>query len=167
MRALIISTDLFEDPELRIPCLDLQASGLDVDIASLKKGRICGKHGWCTEAGLTLDEIDPERYDMLLLPGGKAPSVLRKEPKVLQIVRDFFGQGKLVAAICHGPQILNAYGLSKGRKMTAYMAVAPDVKACGAEYVDQEVVVDGNLVTSRAWPDLPAFMREFLKLLGA
>ena len=90
---------------------------------------------------------------------------IRTYPELEGIVKHFFNANKPVAAICHGPLVLTAYGLLKGKRATSYIAVKPDIERAGAEYVDAEVVVDGNLVTSRAWPDLPAFMREFIKLL--
>jgi PfpI family intracellular protease len=114
---------------------------------------------------LTFKEVRPEEFDGLIIPGGRAPEYIRTYPELEAIVRHFFEKGKPVAAICHGPLVLAAYGLLTGRRVTAYAAVAPDVVRAGAVYVDREVVVDGNLVTSRAWPDLPAFMREFIKLL--
>lgn len=158
MRALIISADLFEDSELQIPYQELQKAGFDVDIASLKKKSICGKHGWCVDITVTLDEVDPKSYDIVLLPGGKAPSLLREEPQVLKIVQYFFEQGKPVAAICHGPQILISAGLLKGRVVTGYKSIAQELKNAGALYRDEKVVVDGNLITSRQPSDLKAFM---------
>ncbi len=114
----------------------------------------------------TLEEINPDDYDLLVLPGGKAPEKVRKEPKALEIARSFFKHNKPVAAICHGPQTLISAGLMKGKRATCYKSVAPELKEAGAFYEDKEVVVDGNLVTSRQPSDLPAFMRETLKKLG-
>ncbi|RRS31721.1 MAG: peptidase [Epsilonproteobacteria bacterium (ex Lamellibrachia satsuma)] len=166
MKALIISADLFEDSELKIPYQYLQESGVSVDIASLNKGTICGKHGWCVDTTVTLNEVDPKKYDILILPGGKAPSRLRKEPKVLQVVRHFFEQNKLVAAICHGPQILISAGLLKGRIATGYKSIAKELKDAGAVYRDEEVVVDRNLITSRQPSDLNAFMKAIRESLN-
>ena len=160
MRALIITADLFEDSELQIPYQYFQELGLDVDITSMKKGAICGKHGWGTEVTVTLDEVDPKRYDILILPGGKAPSVLRKEPQALKVVQYFFEKGKPVAAICHGPQILISAGLLKGRMVTGYKSIAEELKNAGATYKDEAVVVDRNLITSRGPSDLKAFMES-------
>jgi len=158
MRALIISTDLFEDSELETPYRYLQNQGIHVDIASLKKGVIQGKHGFSIDADLTLNEVDPKRYDILILPGGKAPSVIRKDPKALEITRYFFKQNKLVAAICHGPQILISAGLLKGRVVTGYKSIAKELKDAGSIYRDAEVVVDKNLITSRQPSDMNAFI---------
>jgi protease I len=165
MKALFISADRFEDTELLAPYYRFQEEGIEVDIASLQKGPITGKHGYAVQATKTLAEVRPEEYGILLLPGGKAPEALRKEPRASEIAREFFRTGKIVAAICHGPQILATAGLLEGRRATAYRTVAEEVRAAGAVYEDTEVVVDGNLVTSRQPSDIPAFLRETMKLV--
>jgi len=158
MKALIISADLFEDSELKIPYQSLREQGIDVDIASVKKGVIIGKHGFNVYATMTLNEVDPKQYDLLILPGGKSPSVIRKEKKALEIVRYFFDHDKLVAAICHGPQILISAGLMDGRVTTGYQSIAKELEDAGAIYKDEKVVIDKNLITSRQPSDLNAFM---------
>lgn len=165
MKVLIISADNFEDAELLFPYYRLKEEGIDVDLASISRGKIRGKHGYEIEANKSLDEVKPEEYDMLLLPGGKAPASVRKEKKALDLARYFFGKDKPVSAICHGPQILISAGLVKGRHATCYKSVAPELKEAGAVYEDSEVVVDGKLVTSRQPSDLPGFMRETVKML--
>ncbi|MEW6054085.1 MAG: type 1 glutamine amidotransferase domain-containing protein [Nitrospirota bacterium] len=165
MRALIISADNFEDTELLVPLYRLQEEGVQVDIASLKKGPIKGKRGYVVEANKTLKEITPGDYRVLILPGGKAPGVIRKDKDAIEIARHFFRVNKPVSAICHGPQILITAGLIKGRHATCYRSVAREIQDAGAVYEDNEVVVDGNLVTSRQPSDLPAFMKETMKLL--
>jgi len=165
MKALIISADNFEDSELLVPYYRLKEAGAEVAVASLSHGSIKGKHGY-EVAVLALDEVNPDEYAILILPGGKAPALLRKEPKALEIARSFFACGKPVAAICHGPQILISAGLLHGRRSTCYKSVADELKEAGAIYEDREVIVDANLVTSRQPADLPAFMRETMKLLG-
>ena len=166
MKALILSADHFEDSELLVPYYRLQEAGVEVVVASLKRGAITGKHGYEVDVDKTIDEANPDDYAILVLPGGKAPAVARKEPKALEIARSFFAQNKPVAAICHGPQILISAGLLKGRRATCYKSVADELKEAGSLYEDRKVVVDGNLVTSRQPSDLPAFMRETMKLLG-
>jgi PfpI family intracellular protease len=158
MKALIISADLFEDSELKIPYQSLRELGIDVDIASLKKCAIIGKHGFNVYATMTLDEVDPKQYDLLILPGGKSPSVIRKEKKALEIAKYFFDHDKLVAAICHGPQILISAGLMEGRVTTGYQSIAKELEDAGAIYKDEKVVIDKNLITSRQPSDLNAFM---------
>jgi protease I len=165
VKALIISADNFEDTELLVPYYRLREEGLDVDIASMNKGTIKGKHGYEVEANRALAEIVPDQYDMLLLPGGKAPETIRRDKNALEIAKYFFLKNKPVSAICHGPQTLITAGLMKGRHATCYKSVAEEMKDAGALYEDKEVVVDGNLVTSRQPSDLPAFMRETLKML--
>jgi protease I len=136
-----------------------------VDIASPGTGTIKGKHGYEVPVHKTLDEVIAEEYGLLVLPGGKAPEVVRKQRKAVAIVQLFFERNKPVAAICHGPQTLITAGLLKGRRATGYRTIAGEMKAAGAVYEDNEVVVDGNLVTSRQPSDLPAFMRETVKLI--
>lgn len=165
MRALFISADDFEDTELLVPYYRLQEEGVPVDVASMKKGSIRGKHGYEVTATKSLDEVRPEEYSLLVLPGGKAPEKVRREAKAQEIARHFMENNKPVAAICHGPQTLISAGLVKGRRATCYETVAPEMRDAQAKYEDSEVVVDGNLVTSRKPEDLPAFMRETLKLV--
>ncbi len=165
MRALIISADNFEDTELLVPFYRLKEEGIHVDIASIKKGKIKGKHGYEVDVDKTLKEINPEDYDILILPGGKAPEVIRKEKEALEIAKHFFQKNKSVSAICHGPQTLISAGLLKGRHATCYKSVAQEMRDAGALYEDKEVVVDKNLITSRQPSDLPAFLRETIKLL--
>ena len=163
MKALIISADNFEDSELLVPYYRLKEAGVELVVTSLIRGAIKGKHGYEVAVDKTLDEINPDEYAILVLPGGAAPALVRKEPKALEIARSFFTRSKPVAAICHGPQILISAGLLQGRRATCYNSVADELKAAGALYEDREVVVDANLVTSRQPDDLPAFMRETMK----
>lgn len=167
MKILILSADRFEDTELTVPLARLREAGMHVDVGSFTVGTIYGKHGERVHANRSFADIDPEEYDALLLPGGKAPALLRRNTHVLALVRHFFEADKPVAAICHGPQILISAGVLAGRAVTAYRGVAHELIKAGAHYRDAEVVVDGNLVTSRTPADLPAFLREFLKQLPA
>ncbi len=163
MKALIVSADGFEDSELLVPYYRFLEEGRDVDIASIKNGPLIGKHGYQAMATYSLAQIDPSLYDILVLPGGKAPALLRKKEKMLALVRQFFKDGKTVAAICHGPQILVSAGVLTGRRATCYKNVAEELQEVGCIYSDEEVVVDDNLITSRVPADLPAFMREVMK----
>ncbi len=166
MRALIISADHFEDSELLFPFYRLKEEGLDVDIASISRGKINGQHGYEVVVDRALRDVDPNEYDILILPGGKAPAKLRKEQAAIGIAQDFMLRNKPVAAICHGPQILITAGVLQGRRATCYRSVAEELNESGALYEDRDVVVDGKLVTSRQPSDLPAFMREIVRLLG-
>jgi len=165
MKALIISADNFEDMELFVPYYRLQEEGIRVDVASLSKGRLRGKHDYTIEANKALKDIKADNYDILILPGGRAPETIRKEKKAVEIARHFFEKNKPVATICHGPQTLITAGVLKGRHATCYKSVAGEMKEAGAFYEDKEVVVDGNLISSRQPSDLPAFVREIMKML--
>jgi len=165
MKALIISADHFEDSELLVPCYRLQEEGLEVDVASIARGKIHGKHGYEVTVDKALRDVDPNDYDLLVLPGGKAPATLRKEQAAIAIAQDFMRRNKPVAAICHGPQILITAGVMEGRHATCYHSVAEELQQAGALYEDQAVVVDGKLVTARQPADLPAFSREMVRLL--
>lgn len=165
MKALIISADNFEDTELLVPYYRLKEEGIEVDIASMQTGSIRGKHGYEVAVTKSLKDVTPEAYDILILPGGKAPEAVRQEKKALDLARYFFNKNKPVAAICHGGQTLISAGLVRGRKMTCYRSVAPEMNEAGALYEDTEVVVDNNLISSRQPSDLPAFMREIMKIL--
>ncbi len=166
MKALIVSADNFEDSELLVPYYRLEEAEIEVTVASPGRWAIKGEHGYEVAVAKSLDEVDADEYAILVLPGGAAPAVVRKEPKALEIARTFFALGKPVAAICHGPQILISAGLLQGRRATCCKSVAEELKEAGALYEDREVVVDRKLVTSRQPADLPAFMRETMKLLG-
>ena len=165
MKALTISADNFEDMELFVPYYRLKEEGIEVVISSMNKGKIQGKHGYEIEVNKAFEEIDPKKYEILVLPGGKAPGAIRKDPAAVEIAGFFFEENKPVFAICHGPQLLITARLLKGRHATCYKSVAPEMKEAGALYEDREVVVDGNLVTSRQPSDLPAFMREMMKMI--
>lgn len=179
-KVLIVAGDAVEAQELFYPYWRLKEEGFEVHVAAPSKKTLMTvvhdfEPGWETYTekpgyrfgwvDKEFKEVDPGEYDGLLIPGGRAPEYIRLSQDLERIVRHFFEANKPVAAICHGPLLLTAYKLVSGRKMTSYIAVSPDIKAQGAEWVDQEVVVDGNLVTARAWPDLPSWMKEFIKLL--
>ena len=127
------------------------------------------KRGHNFALNATFDEVRPEEYDGLVIPGGRAPEYLRLNPRVLEIVRHFSESGKPIAAICHAAQLLAAAGVLQGRSCSAYPAVGPEVTAAGGTYaaipIDQ-AHTDGNLVTAPAWPAHPAWLAQFLKVLG-
>lgn len=165
IRVLVISADGYEDSELTEPVRALRDAGADVDIAAPGVGSITGKHGTRVEAGMAVDDADAAEYDMLFLPGGKAPARLRESAGVQGLVHDFMAAAKPIAAICHGPQILASAGVVKGRTMTAYKSVGPELEQAGADYVDQMVVTDANFITAREPGDLPAFIEQMLETL--
>lgn len=126
------------------------------------------KRGHNFALNAAFDEVKPESYDGLVIPGGRAPEYLRTNDRVLEIVRHFFQAGKPVAALCHGAQLLTAAGVVKGRSISAYPAVGPEVNAAGGRYVSvgmSEAYVDGNLVTGPAWPAHPVWLARFLEVV--
>jgi protease I len=165
MKALILTADGFEDMELYYPLYRLQEEGIGVDVASSIKGGIFGKHGYRVEANLSFSEVDPDQYGLLILPGGKGPEKVRLDSDAIDITTTMVVSGKIVAAICHGTQVLISAGLVAGKNMTCWQGVRDDLKAAGAIYHDQEVVIDGNLITSRMPDDLPAFCRTIFSQL--
>lgn len=166
MKVLILSADNFEDSELLVPYYRMLEAGCQVDVASEKRNPIRGKHGYEVEVNKMFSEITPADYNVLILPGGKAPAAIRNIPAVHEICRSFMNEGKPIAAICHGPQILISAGLLRGRKATCYKEVMTELREAGCQYEDTEVVVDGHLITSREPKDLPAFCRELMKMVG-
>jgi protease I len=127
------------------------------------------KRGHNFTLNATFDDVRPESYDAMVLPGGRAPEYIRLNPRVLEIVRHFANAKKPIAAICHAAQILAAAGVLQGRRCSCYPAVAPDVTGAGGTFVDlkmTDAVTDGNLVTAPAWPAHPAWMAQFLTVLG-
>lgn len=167
----ILATDGFEQSELFTPRDELTKAGAAVKIVSLQGGEIQGfdhlNPGRKVKVDLTLKEARVEDFDALMLPGGaNNPDTLRIEDAALNFVRSFFDAGKPVGAICHAPWILINAGLVKGRKLTSYKTIRLDLKNAGADVVDQEVVVDKGLVTSRSPDDLPAFCRKLIEEIG-
>ena len=165
MKGLIITADLAEDRELFYPYYRLQEEGYTMDVASFASGTITGKRNIEMEANLALEDVTVDDYAVLVLPGGKAPAKLRENAEVMRIVKEFYRQGKPIGAICHGPQILLSAGLLQGKQGTCAPSMSGELAEYGAEYRDEEVVIQGNIVTSRLPKDLPAFSREILKQL--
>ncbi len=165
-KVVIISTHNFEDTELIYPYYRLKEAGAEVEIASLEKGIIRGKHGIEVIAELTIKELKSDNYDAVIIPGGWAPDRLRVYKEVLDFVSKMNEKGKLIAAICHGPHVLISAGVVKGRKLTAVRPLWDDLKNAGATVQDKAVVRDKNLITSRFPPDLPAFCKEIVKTLS-
>jgi protease I len=166
--AVILTADKFEDMEVFFPLFRLKEMKWNVDVAAPGKQPIYGEHGYKLSPDVTIDDVDPDSYDLLIIPGGfpdGAPATVRKIKKAQEITKSFFHKNKIIASICHGPWTLASANVIKGRHLTSYWhdGVPEDIKAAGGIWEDKEVVVDGNLITSR-WPmDLPAFMREVLK----
>lgn len=165
MRIACVLAEGFEDSEFRKPYDAFRDAGHEVVVIGKKKGdQIEGKNGKeKTKADLGIDEARPDDYQALFIPGGHSPDVLRAEPKFVELVKAF--ADKPILAICHGPQLLMAADMVDGRRLTAWKTVQRDLEHTGAEVVDEEVVVDGNLVTSRQPGDIPAFIDRSLQVL--
>jgi protease I len=168
MKALILAADGFEDSELLYPYYRLLEAGIETDLAGPEAGPLTGKHGTTVEAGMKFaDTAVVEGYDLLLLPGGKGPETVRLDEAAVRTTKAMVSSQKLVAAICHGAQVLISAEALGGKRATCWKGIRDDLRAAGAEYADEEVVVDGNLITSRCPRDLPAFCREIFKALSA
>jgi len=184
-KILMLVGDYVEDYEVMVPFQALQMVGHTVHAVCPDKRTgatvrtaihdfegdqtYSEKRGHNFALNASFDEVKPEDYDALVIPGGRAPEYLRLNPRVIEMVRHFSDAGKPIAAICHGAQILAAAGALKGRTCSAYPAVSPEVKASGGAYADlhmDEAHVDGNLVSAPAWPAHPAWLAAFLRVLG-
>lgn len=179
MKVLVMAGDGAEALETLYPIQRLKEEGFEVHVAAPRKKVLqtvvhdfephmetyTEKLGYRVQADLSFKEVNPADYDALYIVGGRAPEWIRNEPGALEIVRHFFENNKPVGTLCHGPLVLLAAGVVKGRKLAAYWALKPDIELAGGTFVDQEAVVDGNLVTARAWIDHPAMLREFVRLL--
>ena len=182
---LMIGGDYVEDYEVMVPFQALLMVGHNVDAVcpGKKSGEFVRtaihdfegdqtyseKRGHNFTLNATFDQVKPEQYDALVLPGGRAPEYIRLNPRVIEIVRHFSKANKPIAAICHAAQILASAGVLEGKKCSAYPAVGPDVTQAGGTYVNlamTEAIADGNLVTAPAWPAHPAWLAKFLTVLG-
>ena len=161
----ILVAPMYRDEEVFEPIDYFNALGADVVVLALARGRVRGKLGGSIEPDRLLAEVAPDRFDALILPGGQAPETLRLEPSVLAFVKAFDDRGMVLAAICHGPQILISADRLKGRRVTSYRGIRDDVKLAGGLYEDAPVVVDGHLITSREPRDLPRFHEAIAEAL--
>ncbi|MEN3975825.1 type 1 glutamine amidotransferase domain-containing protein [Emcibacter sp. SYSU 3D8] len=170
-RILILATDGFEKSELMEPRRQLREQGATVHVASPKSGQIKGWEDgdWsgAVPVDMELGAVSANEYDALVLPGGVInPDLLRTEEKAIDIIREFYGAGKTVAAICHGPWLLVEAGLIGGKQVTSYPSIRTDVENAGGHWRDEDVVVDQGLVTSRSPDDLPAFIASIVEEIG-
>ena len=170
-KVAILVADMFEQVELVEPRKALEEAGATTEIVSLEEGKVQGFDHYdkadAFPVARTVEEASVDDYDALLLPGGVGnPDNLRQDENAVAFVRGFFDQGKPVAAICHAPWTLVEAGVVRGRTLTSFASIQTDVRNAGGDWVDQEVVVDGNLVTSRKPDDIPAFNRELIKLFA-
>jgi protease I len=160
----LLATDGFEDTELTKPLVATQEAGATVIIVSNKDGKIVGKDGTQVSVDVQVGDVNAEDFDGLLLPGGMHnPDVMRTEPDAVNFVRDFFEQHKPVAAICHAPWLLAEADVVQDRKLTSWPSLKTDLQNAGAHWVDEEVVTDQGLVTSRKPDDIPAFIEKAIE----
>lgn len=178
-KVLIVTGDAAESLEVMYPYQRLLEEGYQVDIAGPTAKKLqfvvhdfvdgydtyTEKPGYTWPADVAFADVDPADYVALVIPGGRAPEYIRNDPDVHRIVRHFMERDQPVAQLCHAPQVLAAAGVLQGRRSAAYPALAPDVAAAGGEFVDGAAVIDGQMVSARAWPDHPAWMREFMAIL--
>lgn len=161
----VLAEDLYEDLELWYPVLRLREAGAAVRIVGPAKETYTSKHGYPAQADLAASEAKVKDFDAVVIPGGYAPDRMRRHRAMVDLVRGAVGQGKIVAAICHGGWMLVSAGVLKGRRVTGYIAIHDDLVNAGGEYLDEEVVRDDCLITSRTPDDLPAFCRSIIEAL--
>jgi protease I len=170
-KVAILAADMFERVELEEPRKALEDAGADVEIVSIHDGEVRGFDHFdpanTVEVDRTVEEVSPDDYDALMIPGGVGnPDQLRGDENAVAFVRDFHDAGKPLAVICHGPWMLVESGVVRGKTVTSWPTLQTDVRNAGGEWVDEEVVVDGNLVTSRKPDDIPAFNEKMLELFA-
>ena len=163
---IILADDMYEDMELWYPRIRLIEAGANVTVAGVEKRTYKVKHGYPVDADAPISACKPEDFDCVVIPGGYAPDRLRRSQAVLDLVRRMHEGGKVVAAICHAAWVPISAGIVKGKTMTCFFAIKDDLVNAGATFVDQAVVVDGTIVSSRTPDDLPDFCRAIIKLLA-
>lgn len=170
-KVAILAADMFERVELEEPRKALEDAGAEVEVVSLREGAIRGFDHFdpanTVQVDRTVEDASPHDYDALLIPGGVGnPDQLRGDENAVSFVRGFDDAEKPLAVICHGPWVLVESGVVRGRRVTSWPTLATDIRNAGGDWVDEEVVVDGNLVTSRKPDDIPAFNREMLRIFS-
>jgi protease I len=163
--AFVLGND-FEDAEFETPHTTLLKHGLEVDVIGTDTDDVTGKHGTNVSIDKAIDDAAASDYDLLVIPGGFSPDHLRTDERIVDFVKAFADADKVIAAVCHAPSLLIEAGLVEGRTMTSWPSIRTDLRNAGAEVVDREVVVDGNVITSRNPDDLPAFTDTILASLG-
>ncbi len=155
-----------EDAEFIYPYYRFQEEGYRVVILASKAGETyMGKHGILIKSEISPKDVSIDEYDAVIIPGGRAPDKMRVNTDLVKIVKEAYAKGKIIAAVCHGPQMMIEADILRGKKATCWKSVATDLKNAGAIFIDAPVVVDGNIVTSRMPSDLPKFCKETIKLI--
>jgi protease I len=161
----VLVEDNYQVLEVWYPYLRLREEGFQTVLVGTGKANYKSKEGYPAQEELSIKKARTDDFDAVVIPGGYAPDILRRYPEINNFVRQMFEKGKIVAAICHAGWVLVSAGILKGRKATCFSAIKDDIINAGATYLDKEVVVDGNLITSRKPYDLPAFCKEIIKKL--
>ena len=164
-KVLILVEKLFQDMEVLYPYYRLKEAGFEVKVAGTGEKTYKGKNGYPIKTDGHVKNFKPKDFDAVIIPGGWAPDYMRRNKEMVEFVKQMNKKNKLIAAICHAASLLISADVVKGRTMTCYFSVKDDVINAGANYVDKEVIVNGNLITSRQPKDLPAFCREIIKAL--
>ena len=166
-KVVILIENNYQDLEFWVPYYRLKEEGVEVTVVGSGSSRTyTSKYGYPIDVDKEAKEIDPSKYDGVVIPGGYAPDLMRRYPDMVRIVREAHQKGKVISAICHAGWMLVSAGILKGKKATGFFAIKDDLVNAGAHYVDEEVVRDGNLITSRKPDDLPAFCRETIEALA-
>ncbi len=162
-KAMVFVEQMYNDYEFIYPYYRLREAGAETHVVAPRAGEIYpGKEGTSVKSDLGAEEVRADQYSVLIIPGGYAPDHMRRNKNMVQLVKSMHKQGKIVAAICHAGWMLASAGILKGAKVTSFIAIKDDLENAGADWIDQEVVIDGNLITSRTPDDLPAFMRSVI-----
>ena len=166
-KVVVLAENNYQELELWVPYYRLKEEGAEVTLVGTGSSRTyTSKHGYPVDVDKEAKEIDMAKYDGVVIPGGYAPDMMRRYPEMVRIVREAHERGKVIGAICHAGWMLASAGILKGKKVTCFFAIKDDLIHAGADYVDEEVVRDGNLITSRKPDDLPAFCRELIEALA-
>ena len=166
-RIAMLAENMYQEMELWVPYYRLKEEGAEVKVIGAGGARsYTSKHGYPVTVDAQAESVRAVEFDAVVVPGGYAPDLMRRHEAMVQLVREAAQQGKVVAAICHAGWMLVSAGILKGRRATSFFSIKDDLVAGGAQWVDQEVVVEGNLITSRRPDDLPAFCREIIKALA-
>lgn len=165
-RIALLIEDLYNEHEFWYPYYRMKEAGAEVIVVGTGAKEYHSKVGLPAPGGRAADSVQASDFDAVIIPGGYAPDRLRRNAAMVKLVRDCFNQGKIVAAICHAGWMLVSAGILKGKKATCFISIKDDLVNAGATYTDQEVVKDGNLITSRTPDDLPAFCREIIAALS-
>ncbi|RMG57719.1 MAG: type 1 glutamine amidotransferase [Deltaproteobacteria bacterium] len=161
----ILIENLYQELEFWYPYLRFKEEGAEVTVVGTGAGEYASKHGYPAKEDVPADKVKAEDFDAVVIPGGYAPDIMRRNPEMVDFVRDAALKGKIVAAICHAGWMLASADVIKGKEVTGFFSIKDDLVNAGGLYVDEEVVRDGNIITSRVPTDLPAFCREIINAL--